>query len=334
MKAVVLFNLGGPDTLDDVQGFLFNLFRDPDIIRLPWVVRFLQRPIANFISSRRREEAQENYKKIGGGSPLLAETRRQADGLAKELGDDYRVFIAMRYWTPDADQVVKELQALEPEEIILLPLYPQYSIATTGSSMNDFERALRQAQWNPKRRLITQWYDRLPFQQIIARQIEEKLEGCDLSSTHVLFSAHGLPETYITKLGDPYERQIHETVGGVMAQLRVPVQHSICYQSRVGPVKWLGPDTEQAIADIAKGGTRHIVVYPIAFVSEHIETLFELDMLYGDLARELKVDYRRVFTVRDKPEFLAFLADLVREAPQDAAAESPASGESLEGSSE
>ncbi len=313
MKAVVLFNLGGPKTLDDVEPFLFNLFADPDVIRLPPVVRWFQKPLARRISRKRAPESQENYKKIGNGSPLLANTEAQARALEAALGEGYKVYVAMRYWHPFAHEAIEAMRADGVEEVVMLPLYPQHSISTTTSSVNDFEAALEAAGWNPPVRLIHHWHDRDAYQRLVAESIATALGDTSPSQAHLLFSAHGVPVSYVTKYGDVYQRHVEETVEGVVKRLPPELSHSLCYQSRVGPVKWLEPDIEQELPRLAQGERKTLLVYPVSFVSEHVETLFELDILYGEPAKELGFDYRRVHTLGDNSELAALLAQLVRE---------------------
>ena len=312
MKAVVLFNLGGPDRLESVEPFLFNLFSDPDIIRLPRPLRFLQKPIATRISRSRGPESRHNYERIGGKSPLLENTKKQAAALEAALGSDYRVFIAMRYWEPFAAQTVAEIQAAKPEALYLLPLYPQFSISTTTSSLNDFESAAKAAGLTTPSRRVLEWYDRPGYADLVADLIRPALAGCDPASTHLLFSAHGVPVSYVTKYGDPYQKQIEATVQAVFERLGTPIPHSLCYQSRVGPVKWIGPDIEEELVRLAQL-TNKLVVYPLSFVSEHVETLFELDLLYAEKARALGLEFVRVHTPGDSRRFVDFLAGLVRD---------------------
>ena len=311
-KAVVLFNLGGPTSPESVGPFLYNLFSDPDIIRLPKPLRFLQKPLARRIASRRTPEARHNYDLIGGKSPLLENTWRQARALEAILGTDYQVSVAMRYWEPRAEETVAFLQAAAPEKLLLLPLYPQYSMATTASSLNDFDAAMQAAKWSPPSARVLQWHNLAGFTSLVAASINKALAHCDPARTHILFSAHGLPVSYVTKYGDPYQKQIEETLALVMKQIQPQVEHSLSYQSRVGPLKWLGPDIETALNALAKGEKKTVLVYPISFVSEHVETLYELDIQYGDIAKGLGLDYRRIHTLGDQPEFIAFLADVVR----------------------
>ena len=307
--AVVLFNLGGPDGQADVKPFLFNLFNDPAIIGLPGVVRT---PLARLISSRREKEAQANYARMGGGSPLLPETRRQAQALKAELqsrrpGDEVGVFIAMRYWNPLTEQTAAEVAAFAPDEIVLLPLYPQFSTTTSQSSLKLWNETYR----GPGVTRTVCCYPRAEgWIEAQADLIRAKLAEAGDRPVRVLFSAHGIPETLVAKKGDPYQEQVEATCAAVAARLG-PIDWSICYQSRVGPLKWLGPATPDAIQQAGRDG-KGVVLVPIAFVSEHIETLVELDEEYGELAHEKGVaPYLRAPTVSLHPAFIGALTDAV-----------------------
>ncbi|WP_295195526.1 ferrochelatase [uncultured Brevundimonas sp.] len=309
--AVVLFNLGGPDDQASVKPFLFNLFNDPAIIGLP---RILRTPLAKLISSRRETSAQANYALMGGGSPLLPETRRQAEALQAVLGarlggDEVKVFIAMRYWHPLTEETAAEVAAFGPDEVVLLPLYPQFSTTTTESSL----KAWNAAYLGPGvSRAVCCYPAATGWVEAQAQAIGEKLDEAVGQPVRVLFSAHGIPEKLVTGKGDPYEEQIDTTVAAVVDAIearRGPIDHAICYQSRVGPMKWLGPSTPEAIETAAKDGVG-VVVTPIAFVSEHIETLVELDIEYGELAHEKGASpYLRAPAVGIEPLFIDALAD-------------------------
>ena len=309
--AVVLFNLGGPDDQASVKPFLFNLFNDPAIIGLPGIFRT---PLAKLISSRRETSAQANYALMGGGSPLLPETRRQAEALQAVLGarlggDEVKVFIAMRYWHPLTEETAAEVAAFGPDEVVLLPLYPQFSTTTTESSL----KAWNAAYTGPGvSRAVCCYPAATGWVEAQAQAIGEKLDEAVGQPVRVLFSAHGIPEKLVTGKGDPYQEQIETTVAAVVAAIeaqRGPIDHAICYQSRVGPMKWLGPSTPEAIETAAKDGVG-VVVTPIAFVSEHIETLVELDIEYGELAHEKGASpYLRAPAVGIEPLFIDALAD-------------------------
>ncbi len=314
---IVLFNLGGPDSLAAVRPFLFNLFSDPDIFRLP--LGFLaQKPFATLVSWRRAPEAAKGYAAIGGASPLLANTRKQADALARALADDgnFDVQVCMRYWYPRAAQVVAQLKARGVSRVVLLPLYPQYSITTTGSSHNEFQRECARQGFQPAISLIRDWHRQPDYLDAIAETLhQEAARFPDPVPTRieVLFSAHGLPRK-IVDAGDPYERQVRATFDAVRARLGWP-RTTLCYQSRVGPLEWLRPYTEEVIREKARAGTRQLLVYPIAFVSDHVETLYELGQTYAQLAREHGVTHYRVApALNDHPRLTQGLRKLVLDA--------------------
>lgn len=313
--AVVLFNLGGPDGPEAVRPFLFNLFNDPAIIALPGLIRT---PLAKMISSRREESAKANYALMGGASPLLPETRAQAGALEAALkadmaadGDEVRCFIAMRYWHPFSEETAAEVAAFAPDEIVLTPLYPQYSTTTTGSSLAAWRRVYR----GPGRSRAICCY---PTLEGLAAAHAAKIEaahaaaGC-VGPTRLLFSAHGLPEKVVQR-GDPYQAQIEATAAAIVAKLSGQWDWRISYQSRVGPMKWIGPSTDIEIAAASEAGL-NLVVVPIAFVSEHIETLVELDHEYGAMARRKGCPaYVRVPALGIEPAFVEALAGAVRTA--------------------
>ena len=311
--AVVLFNLGGPDDQASVKPFLFNLFNDPAIIGLPGILRT---PLARRIAGRREKLAQANYALMGGGSPLLPETRRQAAALEAALAprlpdDEVRVFVAMRYWSPLTEETAVDVAAFGPDDIVLLPLYPQFSTTTTESSLK---------RWNAvyagsgESRTVCCWPEAHGWIDAQAAVIGAQLDKAGDRPVRVLFSAHGIPEALIRRKGDPYQEQVESTVAAVVERLRAlgrPVDHAICYQSRVGPLKWLGPSTPEALEQAAADGVGAVVV-PIAFVSEHVETLVELDIEYGELAHRLGVaPYLRVAAVGTAPAFVGALAEAV-----------------------
>ena len=281
--AVVLFNLGGPDGPDAVRPFLFNLFRDKAIIGLPALARY---PIAALIAGTRAKLARENYALMGGGSPLLPETEKQAKALEADLASRFpdaetRCFIAMRYWKPLTSETVKAVKAFVPDEVVLLPLYPQFSTTTTGSSLKAWKRAYRKG---PGRTSTICCYPTdETFIQAHADLIQAAYDKAGRPGpARLLFSAHGLPEKII-EAGDPYQKQVEATAAAVAAKLREGWDWRVTYQSRVGPMKWIGPSTEDEIKSASEQGLA-LVVTPIAFVSEHIETLVELDHEYREVA--------------------------------------------------
>ncbi|MGA7711770.1 MAG: ferrochelatase [Rhizomicrobium sp.] len=303
--AVVLFNLGGPDSPDEIEPFLFNLFRDPAILSVPSLVRI---PLAWFIAKRRAPVAREIYAKIGGRSPILAETEAQAQALQSALAaHETRAFVAMRCSKPFSDDTARAVAAWKPDRIVLLPLYPQFSTTTTASSIKDWRRAAAKANLTaPHSRICC--YPRAPG--FIAAMADLTRQTIDKErpniSYRVLLSAHGLPERIVAK-GDPYRWQVEQTAKSLVELLGI-TDWSVCYQSRVGPLKWIGPSTDD---EIRRAGTegKGVVVVPIAFVSEHSETLVELDLEYRALAEKAGVaDYLRVPTVGVHPAFIAELA--------------------------
>ena len=311
-KAVVLFNLGGPDTLAAVEPFLFNLFYDPAIIGLPKPLRYL---VAKLISKRRAPIAKEIYKHLGGGSPLLPQTQDQASALERYLSDnqdEYKIFIAMRYWHPRADVTVKQVANFDPDEVILLPLYPQYSTTTTGSSVKEWEKLATLAKLNCPTTILCCYPQNSGFVGACVDLIQQKLSEIEGVQPRLLFSAHGLPKKII-EAGDPYQWQVEQTVEAIVEQLGIPdLDYGICYQSRVGPVEWIKPATEDEIT-AAGENKKSIMIIPVAFVSEHSETLVELDIEYADLAKAAGVpNYYRIPTVTTHPKFVSGLGDMVK----------------------
>jgi protoporphyrin/coproporphyrin ferrochelatase len=310
-RAVVLMNLGGPDSPQAVRPFLYNLFNDPAIITLPAVLRH---PLAWFIARQRAAVAGEIYAHLGGASPLLANTEAQARALEDELGDDTRCFIAMRYWHPMTAATVAAVKEWMPDEIVCLPLYPQYSTTTTRSSLTEWRReSVRQGLAAPARTVES--YPSAPgFIAAVAGATEEALAALADVKLRLLLSAHGLP-LRIVQAGDPYPQQVSETAAAVVASLDRPnLDWRVCYQSRVGPLAWLGPSVDE---EIRRAGADKVavVIVPVSFVSEHSETLVELDRDYRRLAESCGVPrYHRVETVGTDPRFIATLAALVRAA--------------------
>jgi len=312
--AVILYNLGGPDRPEDIQPFLFNLFNDPMIIGAPAPIRWA---LAKVISKRRAPIAQEIYANLGGGSPLLANTRAQADALEAKLnvgnGGTFKCYVAMRYWHPMCDAVIEEVIADAPDRIVLLPLYPQFSTTTVGSMMRVWEIAACKRRLDIPVTALCCYPTDPGFIDAIAVRLKRALDGtaADPEGLRILFSAHGLPKKIVAG-GDPYQWQVEQTAAAVMARLGSDYDWLCCYQSRVGPLEWIGPSTDDEIARAGSDG-RATVVVPIAFVSEHSETLVELDIEYRELADEAGVpEYIRVPTVDTEPSFIAGLANLVR----------------------
>ena len=314
---VVLLNLGGPDSLEAVEPFLYNLFVDPDIINFPG--SFLVRKwLARLISSKRHPRIQEQYKKIGGKSPLKEFTLGQAAMLEEKLNEKFpaRVFAAMRYWHPFTEQVLDELEKEGITKVILLPLYPQFSKATTESSVKEWKKQLenRGASGKIEWTLIEQYYDFPPFIEAFVERINQGLEKFTpekRDALHLLFSAHGTPMKLVRE-GDPYSEQIRKTVELVMKQGGFSQPHSLCWQSKVGPQKWLTPSTPDTIQDLAKKGEKLMLAIPIAFASDHLETLFEVGIEFRHLAEKAGVEQFEVTEgLNYSQKFIDALAELV-----------------------
>ena len=319
---VLLLNLGGPDKLKDVRPFLYNLFSDPEIIRLP--SPWLQAPLAWLISTLRAKKSQENYKKIGGGSPLLRITEAQAQALREQLQQDghpINVYIGMRYWHPFTEEAIAQIKQDNLEEIVILPLYPQFSISTSGSSFRLLERLWKTDPELQKIKytVVPSWYNCSGYLQAMANLIEQTIDQVsEPSQAHVFFSAHGVPVSYVEEAGDPYQREIEDCAALIMNQLNRTNPYTLAYQSRVGPVEWLQPYTDEAIEELADNGVKELVVVPISFVSEHIETLEEIDMEYREIAENAGIEtFARVPAPDTNPTFIKALADLVIQALSD-----------------
>jgi ferrochelatase len=309
-KAVILFNLGGPDKLESVEPFLFNLFNDPEILSIPSLLRY---PLAKFISKRRAPIAKNIYREIGNKSPILELTQKQATILENSLSakGDYKCFVVMRCWHPRATDVIKKVKEFNPEEIILLPLYPQFSAATSGSSINEWNDLCKKEKFNIKTKTICCYPTESNFVKSHASLIRKTIQNEENKNFKLLFSAHGLPEIKIKK-GDPYQWQVEETVKSIMLELKdMNLDHTISYQSRVGPLKWIGPSTDDEIIKHSKE-KKGIVIVPVAFVSEHSETLVELDIEYKKLAEKNGCSfYKRVPALGIEENFIRGLTELV-----------------------
>jgi ferrochelatase len=309
--AIILFNLGGPDRLEAVRPFLFNLFNDPAIIGLPGPLRWL---VARLLSSRRAPVARAIYDKIGGSSPLLSQTEAQARALEAALGSDFKCFVTMRYWHPRAAEQVGAVAAWRPDRVMLLPLYPQFSSTTTASSLREWRAAAARVGLDAPETVLCCYPTEPGFIAATAERIEAALGDLPKSGKppRLLFSAHGLPQRCVDA-GDPYQWQVERSVAAVVTALGRPdLDHRLCYQSRVGPLRWLEPSTE---AEIRRAGAEKVplLVVPIAFVSEHSETLVELDIEYRHLADLHGVPaYIRVPTVQAMAGFINGLARQVR----------------------
>ena len=310
-KAVILFNLGGPDKLENVEPFLFNLFNDPAILNLPSFIRY---PLAKLITNRRAPTAKKIYQELGGSSPILKLTEEQSFSLEQSLNkndkvSEYKCFIVMRCWHPRAENVINQVINFNPEEIILMPLYPQYSAATSGSSIKEWNDVCNKNNFKVKTSTICCYPTDKNFIEAHKNEIVKKIR--DLNNFKLIFSAHGLPEKNIKK-GDPYQWQVEQSVNKIVKSLNIQdLDWILSYQSRVGPLKWIGPSTEDIIIENSKLG-KHIVLVPIAFVSEHSETLVELDIEYKELADKNGCkNYSRVPALGTNENFIKAMSNLI-----------------------
>ena len=310
-KAIILFNLGGPDKIENVEPFLFNLFNDPAILNLPTILRY---PLAKLISNRRAPVARKIYAELGGSSPILKLTKEQSEALEVKLNrtqteEEYKCFIVMRCWNPRAKDVIKDVQLFNPDEIVLMPLYPQYSAATSGSSIKEWKNVCKENNYNVKTSTICCYPTDNNFINAHTKEIIKKIK--DLKNFKLIFSAHGLPEKNIKK-GDPYQWQVEQSVKKIVESLNIEnLDWILSYQSRVGPLKWIGPSTEDIIVENSKLG-KHIVLVPIAFVSEHSETLVELDIEYKEIANANGCkNYTRVPALGINEDFIKAMSELI-----------------------
>jgi len=314
---VVLLNLGGPDSLDAVEPFLFNLFSDPDIIDFPGSFLFRKR-LAKLISTRRAPMVRKQYEKIGGKSPLKEYTLKQAALLEERLNERFpaKVYAAMRYWKPSTEETLDEIAKEGITKVILLPLYPQYSKATTESSVKEWERqlGLRGDSLRLETELVESYYDFPQYVEAFVDRVNEGLERFPAEvrqDIHIVFSAHGTPMKLVRQ-GDPYSGHIKQTVDAIMLQGAYSQKSSLCYQSKVGPLKWLTPSTPDMIRELASQGAKYMAIVPVAFASDHLETLFELGIEYRHVAKEAGVEQYEVTTgLNDSPLFIDALARLV-----------------------
>jgi ferrochelatase len=321
--AIVLFNLGGPSDLAAVEPFLVNLFSDREIIQLPGGAA-LQPTMARLIAKLRGPSVRENYQRIGGGSPQLRITREQAEALERRLNagsggqDPYRVFIAMRYSQPTSADALDAIADAGIRRIVTLTLFPHFSKATTGSSRNEFERALAAPRWRGQFEVthIEHYPTEARYVEAVTETVRIAWNGIPperRDKAVLLFSAHGLPQRFIDE-GDPYVAHIDATRFAVLERLSLPNRQRIAYQSRTGPVRWIGPGTEETIKELAEEGVTDVLVIPLSFVSDHIETLYEVDMLFADAAREAGITgYYRTPALNAHPLFIEALAGLVHE---------------------
>ncbi len=310
--AVVLLNLGGPDSLKAVQPFLENLFNDPDIFRLPF-----QKSLARYISKKRAPKVQKEYELIGGKSPINAWTEKQRSLLENKLrnsGNDIDVFVAMRYWKPLTEETVAKVEKENYAKIIMLPLYPHFSVSTTGSSFNEWKRFYK----GDESKLI--YINSYPVNPVYLKAINERIDESLLrfpenlrKEVQLVFSAHGTPVSYVKK-GDPYSFQIKETIVGVMKLRNNSHEHHLCFQSKVGPAKWLEPSTAKMIEELVSKGKRNLLIIPISFVSDHVETSFELDIEYRHVADKVGIEnYIVMKGLNDSRLFIDALYELVSE---------------------
>jgi ferrochelatase len=311
---VVLFQLGGPDTPDAIEPFLFNLFCDPDIIDFPFA-RLGRKPLAKLISTTRARKVQHHYEAIGGASPIRHFTEMQARALESKLLEDglnARCFVAMRYWHPFTTEAVAQVRATACHEVVLLPLYPQYSSTTTGSSLNEWERRFRE---DIPARCVGEFYHHPGYLDALTGKIDEALSRFpNPGRAEVIFSAHSVPVAVIEK-GDPYQRQIEETVELLMQRGRWANRYRLCYQSKVGASKWLQPSLRRTIRDLAAERVSEVCVVPISFVSDHVETLAEINHEARAQAAALGIrQFEMTSGLNDSPTFIAALADLVENA--------------------
>jgi ferrochelatase len=308
---VVLFQLGGPDSLEAVEPFLYNLFSDPDIIDFP-LATLARKPLAKFISSRRSKKVAEHYREIGGKSPILELTNQQASSLQKRLAKSInaQVFVAMRYWNPLTDIAAANVASGKFDRVVLLPLYPQYSVTTSGSSINEWNRCFTSKGVDQK--LIHHFYDHPKYIDAVVENVEKALgsfRSIDRSKVTLIFSAHGLPLSVIQK-GDPYQDHIEQTVQLVIRRGRWKSPHVLCYQSKVGGAKWLSPSLHQTIHNLAGRGVKHVLVIPVAFLTDHVETLHEINVEAKEDALRLGItNFVLMPALNDHPKLIEALAD-------------------------
>jgi len=316
MTGVVLLNMGGPDSPDSIRPFLYNLFSDRDIISLG--PAFLQKPIASILSSVRSGYTHHIYDLIGGKSPMPAITQAQAHALQNVLrsmdeisaGRHFRVSVGMNYWKPFIRDAVSNMADSGAEDLIALSLYPHYSRATTGSAMKRFREAAEE--FHIKYRCIESWYDHPLYIEALAEKIAEGIDAFDKKPV-ILFSAHSLPQKLIDE-GDPY---LEQTLGTITAlEEKIKMTWRLSFQSRSGPVRWLGPSTEKTLENLAADKLKNVLVVPISFVSDHVETLYEIDILYMERATQLGLNLKRTNSLNTSPAFIRCLADLVVASPK------------------
>jgi ferrochelatase len=311
---VVLFQLGGPDSLSSVEPFLYNLFSDPDIIDFPFA-RIARQPLARLIAARRAARVAHHYAELGGRSPLIENTMRQAAALEARLREtlDARVVVAMRYWHPFTEEAIAQLERERPADVVLLPLYPQYSRTTTGSSLHEWARRFHPAEWRPRVHVVQEFFQDATYLEAVTQAIHRALaEFENPRDVDLVFSAHSLPLAVVEQ-GDPYQRQVERTAELVWQRGAWQGRRHLCYQSKVGASKWLRPSMHETIRRLASEGRRHVLVAPVSFVSDHVETLYEIDIEHRRQARELGIEtFRMVPGLNDLPQFIEALAALIR----------------------
>ncbi len=314
---LVLLNMGGPDSLEAIQPFLYNLFSDREIIQFPGPF-FFQKFLAKRIARKRSLKVRTRYQAIGGKTPLTEITRQQADSLGRLLakaGHAVKTYVAMRYWHPLTEETVKNIIGDGISHLIVLSLYPHYSRATTGSSVKELQRCLKQEKAELEVTYIDRWFDRPAYLKCLANSIKEgllKFKESDRAGVKVVYSAHSLPQKFIDE-GDPYVDEVRATISGLKPLLG-EVDAMLTFQSRSGPVDWVGPDTSETIVNLAKSGVRNMLMTPISFVSDHIETLYEMDVMYKREFLEAGGRiFQRVAAFNHQAEFLEFLTSLVLE---------------------
>jgi len=311
--AIVLLNLGGPDSLNSVKPFLYNLFCDKDII--PLGPGLIQKLLAWLISIIRAPKTRKTYELIGGKSPILDITLKQASLLKQALTKaavEAEVFVAMRYWHPFIEETLRNVKERGYNKVLALPLYPQFSKATTGSSLSEFYKWCKKL--NLRCKHVQHWFDNPLYIKALSEIIKATLKSMHPEGTCLLFSAHGLPEKFIQE-GDPYKKQVEKTVEMVLEEIKkeipLPEMVQIAYQSRVGPTKWIEPYTDEVIRKCALRDFKRIVIVPISFVSDHVETLYEIDILYAELSRNCGIELYRTDTLNTNPLFIEALKDIV-----------------------
>lgn len=308
---VLLLNLGGPTSLDEIRPFLMRLFSDSEIIKLPF-----QKVTAGFLASRRSRKVAGRYEHLGGGSPLVKLTEKQGQDLEEELSHSglFRVFVGMRYWHPLIEEAVNDILSAGVEHLVVLPLFPQYSKTTTGSCLKELRRTLGGRQDKLKLTIIESWYEHDGYIEALREKVAEGIERFapeKRDEVQVIFSAHSIPQS-VAASGDPYPDQLQATIDKLLERLP-PVSWRLTFQSRSGPVRWLGPSTDTAVRELAAQGHKQVLMVPISFVSDHVETLYEMDVLYKDLADEVGLErFERSPSLNSAVKFISALAEIVK----------------------